>query len=251
MRRFPRRCWLPCPPPPAPNSRPSPSLPSTLSPNPGSPPAVRPTAPQTQARSAACPDVVPPPAWPQSPARTRPPPAPAPCPESPSAAPSRPEAPASETAAPASATAHSIPEFVRQQPFSPLSSQLHNLAPPRKQHHARHSDEQPMLHHARHVAQLPGQPIRIRNLPKPAIQNVIVLIGHKRIPIGAHSHRHLCPQRRNPFRHQRLREPDHFHRQRKLPQHRHLLRSIRHNHKLPGRRRHNLLPQQRPAAALD
>ena len=62
---------------------------------------------------------IPPPAWPQSRARTRSPTAPAPCPESPTAAPSHPAAPAPETAAPASATAHSIPELVLQLPFSP------------------------------------------------------------------------------------------------------------------------------------
>src|ERR1019366_379539 len=174
---------------------------------------------------------------------------PVPYPGSQTAAPSRPAAPAIENEAPASATALSTRELVLPLPFSPymssgnmpgwgllvwggpprpsmpskarlafsLPSQLHNLAAPGKQHHARHPDKQSMLHHTRHLTQLNRQPIRVRNLPKAAIQNVIPLVGYIRRPVAIHSHRHLRPQSRNALRHQRLRKLDDLHRQRKLP----------------------------------
>ena len=95
------------------------------------------------------------------------------------------------------------------------------------------------------------QLIRIANLAKAAIQNVMILVGHVGLAIGALAHRNLGAQFGDPLGHQRLGEADHFHRQRKLPQHRHLLRGVGHDHQLLRRRRDNFLPQHGAAAALD
>src|SRR5215467_3574947 len=134
---------------------------------------------------------------------------------------------------------------------STLAFQLLNLTSLRKQRHACHADEQAMFYYAWHVAQFSRQVIRIADLTKSAIENVVVLVRDVWCPVGIPAKLHGRAKGRDSLCHERLREPDHLYRQRKLSQPLNSLRCIRHNDQLLRRRRHNLFPKSRSAAAFD
>src|SRR6267154_2175049 len=108
-----------------------------------------------------------------------------------------------------------------------------------------------MFYNPRHIAELPGESIRIWNLFEPAIKNVVILVAQVRIPLRCPAHCHRRAQRLNLLHHHGLRELDHFHSQREPSQHRNSLARVRHHHKLLRRRGHNFFPQQRPATTFN
>src|SRR5580693_8227551 len=79
-------------------------------------------------------------------------------------------------------------------------SQLYNLFPSGEDHHAGHADEEAMFDHSRHVAEISSQAVHVGDFSEVAVEDVIVLVGYKRLVIRSSSQIDLRTQRRDLFR---------------------------------------------------
>jgi hypothetical protein len=72
--------------------------------------------------------------------------------------------------------------------FLRSASQLDNFTSSGKQHYASHSNEQAVLYHAGHVAQLSGYTVHVGDLSEIAIEDVIIFVGYEGLAVRAQSH---------------------------------------------------------------
>ena len=131
-----------------------------------------------------------------------------------------------------------------------------DLAAVGDQDYAGHTDEETVLDHAGHVAELAGEGVGVGNLAEAAvskttIKDVIVLVGQIGIAVGVAAEGDLRAQRFNSLRDQGLRELDHFHGQREPAKDRNSLAGIGLDHELLRGRGDDLFPQQRAAATFN
>src|SRR5436853_979356 len=88
-------------------------------------------------------------------------------------------------------------------------------------------------------------------MPEIAVQNVMAFVRDEGISVGILAKRNRSSQSGDSLRDHRLRKRDHFHRERKFPQHTYLLGGISDDDKLLRSGGDHLLPQQRATPALD
>src|SRR5579872_1516683 len=131
---------------------------------------------------------------------------------------------------------------------SSLPPQFFDPSVLRHQHHAGHPDKQSVLDDSRHIAKLARESRRIGNLAELAIQNVMPFIRNKYLAVGCVTSFHAGSERGNLLCDQRLREWNDLNRQRKAPEHWHLLARVGDDDQLPRGRSDDLLSQQRSAA---